>query len=166
MYKITRDNTEIELTEKEIDEIIKRYVGLEERTYDNKRVYICTIKRASQIIARGFIDGRTDVYSYDTDITDKISFDNYDQRGVVPYIVTTHVASEYIQEDRDDLVALCANRGGGNYTMAYCWRCEYTDAEAEEAFEDEICRAMCDSCGESKDTIIYLKEGMINDRCS
>ena len=167
MTKITREingkQIEIELTDAEVAEIVRNKVGTEAKDLDGISIWVCTIERASQIIARGFLDKRSMIYTYDPDVSADVDIDDYHYHGLSAYIVTTAVSVDYVDEDPDDLVAVCACKCGGNYTMAYTWGCDYTDQERYEYFADEICTAMCNSCGENKNHMIYLKEGTFDE---
>lgn len=164
MNKITRmihgEEVEIELTEEEIASIRKKYHGWN----DGKEVWLCSIKEASNIIAHSFIDKVRTVFMYtiESDLVDDI--EEFDETLVNPYVVTTDFKSNWLHTDKyNDYIALCNYKDGGNFSSAYVWGDDYTLDELFAEFADRICNAMCDSCGQDKEDIIYLKAGEFND---
>lgn len=170
MIKITRNilgqNVELELTSEEVTAIIREYEEKNVvknpgfRNDDGAAVWYTTIEEGSKTIAEWFLDNRGDYFEYDVFTTDVIGPELVDESDMDAFIVTSDFEAKGIGSS-DDAVAVCGRRLGGNITLAYLWRLDYTPSEMYRYFAEEICQAMCDSCGLNKSDHIYLKAGEI-----
>lgn len=172
MSKITRTilghDIELELTDEEVAAIIREHEEkiVKEpgfRNDDGAAVWYMTIEDASNTIAEWFLDNRGDYfeYSYCYESGD-VQPELVDEGDMDVFIVTSDCDAKGIGST-DDAVAICGRQCGGNITLAYLWRLDYTPSEMYRYFAEEICEAMCNSCGLKKSDHIYLKAGEIKE---